>query len=78
MRNSIAYRGAIVWNALAPSINDTERECNPKTFSRLIKTAGALKCIEFEATSAQTAPLRDDVFKTLFEFFNNYRYFFFI
>ena len=40
-----------------------ERDCNPKTFLRLIKTAAALKCIDLEATSAQTAPLRDDVFK---------------
>ena len=61
MKNSIAYRGAIIWNALAPSIN--ERDCNPKAFLRLIKAAATLKCIDFEATSAQTAPLRDDVFK---------------
>lgn len=61
MKNSMAYRGAVIWNTLAPSIN--KRDCNPKTFLRLIKTAATLKCIDFEATSAHTAPLRDNVFK---------------
>ena len=47
------------------------RECNFKIFSRIKKNAQTLKNIDFEATSAQTTPHRNDALKSVTVLYNS-------
>ncbi len=61
MKNSIAYRGSVIWNALSQRLHG--KTSNFKSFFNIVKGKNILKNISFEALSTQTVRLNDDVFK---------------
>ena len=61
MKHSIAYRGSVIWNALSQRLN--VKTSNFKSFFNIVRGKNILKNISFEALSAQTVILTDDVFK---------------
>ena len=52
MRNSVASRGAIVWNILVPELNDSIDNIKKKV--NMAKKSKALQNLDFNCTSPQT------------------------
>ena len=61
MRNSIARRGALVWNSLVPEINDNID--NVKKFAKMASKSKSLKNLDFNCISPQTLNYMDEDFK---------------
>ena len=61
MRNSVASRGAIVWNTLVPELNDSID--NIKKYVNMAKKLKALLNLDFNCTSPQTLNNRKEDFK---------------
>ena len=61
MRNSIARRGALVWNSLVPEINDNID--NVKKFAKMASKSKSLKNLDFNCISPQTLSYMDEDFK---------------
>ena len=61
MRNSVASRGAIVWNTLVPELNDSID--NIKKYVNMAKKSKALLNLDFNCASPQTLNNRKEDFK---------------
>jgi len=61
MKHSIAHRGSVIWNALSQHLN--VKTSNFNSFFNIGRGKNILKNISFEALSAHTVILTDDVFK---------------
>ena len=61
MRNSVARRGAIVWNTLVPQLNDDID--NVKKYAMMARRSKALLHLDFDCISPQTLTRREEGFK---------------
>ena len=61
MRNSIARRGAIVWNTLVPQLNDDID--NVRKYVTIARRSKALLHLDFDCMSPQTLNRREEDFK---------------
>ena len=61
MRNSVARRGAIVWNTLVPQLNDDID--NVKKYAIMARRSKALLHLDFDCISPQTLTRREEDFK---------------
>ena len=61
MRNSVARRGAIVWNTLVPQLNDDID--NVKKYAIMARRSKALLHLDFDCISPQTLTSREEDFK---------------
>ena len=61
MRNSVARRGAIVWNKLVPQLN--EDIDNVKKYAIMARRSKTLLHLDFDCISPQTLSRREEDFK---------------
>ena len=61
MRNSVARRGAIVWNTLVPQLNDDID--NVKKYAIMARRSKTLLHLDFDCISPQTLTRREEDFK---------------
>ena len=61
MRNSVARRGAIVWNTLVPQLNDNID--NVKKYAIMARRSKTLLHLDFDCISPQTLTRREEDFK---------------
>ena len=61
MRNSVAWRGAIVWNTLVPQLNDDID--NVKKYAIMARRSKTLLHLDFDCISPQTLTRREEDFK---------------
>ena len=61
MRNSIARRGATVWNTLVPQLNDDID--NARKYVTMARPSKALLHLDFDCISPQTFNRREEDFK---------------
>ena len=62
MRNSVARRGAIVWNRLVSQLNDDIID-NVKKYAIMARRSKALLHLDFDCISPQTLNRREEDFK---------------